>query len=389
MADHARLSPSSAHRWMLCPGAPRLEEQAPPDEGSEYAAEGTAAHALAEMCLRTDSWPCDHLGEEVEGFEVTKDMADAVTVYVRYVRGLPGACYIEELVSLEDLGLAEDIFGTVDFGSWEPEGRTLYVVDYKHGAGVVVDVADNPQTLCYILGLVLKLRVRPERIVAAIVQPRAYRDNAIDEVEYTWDDLLAFKDELVWAVQAVQEPDAAVGPVGDHCKWCRAKAFCPAQQSNALTVAQDTFAAEMPDDTTDIAPEALTTEQLALVLERAPQVEDWLKAVREYARTLLEAGEEVPGWKLVAKRASRRWADEAEAEAWFRQRYPVKDVYTQKLLSPAQAEKLLKDRPRLRVPDGMIVSSSSGTNLAPADSPKPAITPGSEFTTILDEENLQ
>jgi hypothetical protein len=42
------------------------------------------------------------------------------------------------------------------------------------------------------------------------------------------------------------------------------------------------------------------------------------------------------------------------------------------LLSPAQAEKLLKKR-KLTLPDDLVVSVSSGTTLAPVDDPRPAV----------------
>ena len=51
---HARLSPSAAIRWINCPGSIRLSDQVPPAGSSEYADEGTAAHALAELKLRAE-----------------------------------------------------------------------------------------------------------------------------------------------------------------------------------------------------------------------------------------------------------------------------------------------------------------------------------------------
>ena len=51
MSDHALLSPSSAHRWLNCPLAPRLEATLP-EKPSEYAHEGTVAHSVCEIAAK-------------------------------------------------------------------------------------------------------------------------------------------------------------------------------------------------------------------------------------------------------------------------------------------------------------------------------------------------
>ena len=48
---HAVLSASSSHRWLNCNPSARLEQEFE-DRETEAAAEGTAAHALAEHKLR-------------------------------------------------------------------------------------------------------------------------------------------------------------------------------------------------------------------------------------------------------------------------------------------------------------------------------------------------
>ena len=48
---HAVLSASSSERWLNCPPSARLCENYE-DRGSDYAAEGTDAHALCELRLK-------------------------------------------------------------------------------------------------------------------------------------------------------------------------------------------------------------------------------------------------------------------------------------------------------------------------------------------------
>lgn len=386
---HVTLSPSSAHRWMACPGAPRMEAQMPPEGTSIHAIEGTAAHELAEMCLREGGNPADHVGlfipVEGDGVEVTQEMADAVQVYVDHVRSVvtPGAVVKYEMsVTLDKINPPAKMAGTSDAVVWLPLGRTLHVIDYKHGRGVVVEVEGNKQTRYYALGAVLTLGVKPEQIVVTIVQPRAdHPDGPIRSEVLSWEDLVEFKDELMAAAEAASAPDAPVGPVGDHCRWCRAKAICPAQRSNALVVAQQEFDDELPVSGLP-APAGLSMDQMTEVLEKAPYVEEWFNAVREHARQALERGEEVPGWKLVAKRAYRRWTNEDEAEKWLReQRVKVSDFMPRKMVSPAQAEKIVG---KGQIPEELIEAKSSGYNLAHEDNPRPAITPGSEAADEFD-----
>src|SRR5574343_764379 len=82
---HAKLSPSSSDRWLACPASiVRVPETE--DEGSEYAREGTAAHALAERCLNLNidahaaEFPKDHAAYD------SLDMRANVQIYLDYVR---------------------------------------------------------------------------------------------------------------------------------------------------------------------------------------------------------------------------------------------------------------------------------------------------------------
>ena len=72
------------------------------------------------------------------------------------------------------------------------------------------------------------------------------------------------------------------------------------------------------------------------------------------------------GWKVVAKRATRKWVDEDEAAGWLmRQGVNELAAYKRTLLSPAQIEKLAKAE-GLILPGlaEMTESVSSGTTIA-------------------------
>lgn len=384
---HANLGASGAHRWIPCPGSVALSEGLP-DESSPHAREGTAAHELASMCLeiargglyiaRALSRKSQLICVEGEDFEVTQEMAEAVQVYLDHISSRLAVGFeivgVEMRVDLSALNPPAPMFGTVDCALWHPGDKILEIVDYKHGRGVVVEAKMNPQPRYYALGTVIKLKVRPEKIISTIVQPRAdHPDGHIRHDEFDFEELVEFKNMLMDAARAACEDDAPVGPVGDHCRWCKAKAICPAQAANAVAVVQSEFDA-LPDDVAAFPVAAdMETSRLLEVLDKAGLVEDWFGSIRAYVKGLLESGQEVPGWKLVDKRATRKWVDDAEAEAWLRQRFKVSEAYKQTVISPAQAEKLVKTKKRLRIPAEMITKQSSGTNLVSADNPKLAV----------------
>lgn len=88
MGTHSLFSASGSPKWIECNGSTYME-QGLPDEETEYAAEGTAAHELASRCLSGGTHPSEHIGEVIKvgerEFTVDADMAGNVNVYVQFV----------------------------------------------------------------------------------------------------------------------------------------------------------------------------------------------------------------------------------------------------------------------------------------------------------------
>ena len=232
----------------------------------------------------------------------------------------------------------------------------------------------------YALGAVLAIGKRPETIEVNIVQPRAVHPGGIIRTyTFSWDELVAFKKELFTKARATLEDDAP-RHVGEWCKFCKALPVCPEQHANAIEVAQtefDTLPAALPP-----APEHLTQEQILLVLDRASIIEDWFKSIRSFVQSGLEQGIEVPGWKLVPKRANRKWTPEEEGAivTYLAEKgLDEEQIFVKKLVSPAQAEKALKVRaPRgqkkhVKLPEEYVQKKSSGNTLAPTGDARPAV----------------
>jgi hypothetical protein len=165
--------------------------------------------------------------------------------------------------------------------------------------------------------------------------------------------IATFERELVRAVKIASQDDAPLSQ-GEHCRWCAAKPICP-QMTGAVDRAIKQQIVNLDVDT------------LAQHLHTADLLEGWIKDLRALAFGLLEQGATVPGYKLVQKQARRQWVDEANAAKVLGE-----DFIEPVLLSPAQAEKLLKKR-KLALPDDLVVAVSSGTTLAPVDDPRPAV----------------
>lgn len=407
MAEHARtFGASGFERLMLCPGSAVLTADAP-RTSSAYAAEGTAIHEAAAAVLLGGTWP-------LQGYKVTADghsfvwdaeMEEVGQAYVDYVQGLPADfMFVEQRVAFGPaIGVTdpEDGFGTAD--AIVGIGAVLVVIDLKCGRGVDVQPEGNPQLMLYAIGALAELQGLAgdfDRVRLVIVQPRAggVKKHVITVAELE----LWAKSHALDAVTQVQRAirdgndphasaqgwgEAYLNPGEKQCKFCAAKATCPAlREEVALTVAGQGAAPATPDDFADLLPHPAPDEAphwLAACLSKVDLIEDWCKAVRAESERRLVAGEPVPGFKLVqGKKGNRQWVDATEVEKTFKEtfRLKVEEMYDLNLISPTSAEKLAKAKvigPRQWAKvTGLITQSKGKPHVAPETDPRPAITVG-------------
>lgn len=367
MTAHAKLGASKAHRWITCPGSIAAEAKLP-DTTSAAAEEGTAAHSLAELCLRRGWAPEKFLGQNVEGFVVDEEMANAIAVYVDYVNSLRGDKLIEERVSFS--AYAPGGFGTADALVFH-EGM-LEVVDLKYGKGVRVGAEQNAQLMLYAVGAFTEhgFDFQVDTVRMTIVQPRL---DHIDSCEMRVKDLLHWANKVVRpAAKLALSDNAPFKPSEDACRFCKAKAQCKALAEHNLGLAQLSFTDLEKDALLELAePSLLNAAQIAELLPHLDGLVNWANAVKEHAFGVLSSGGIVPGFKLVAGRALRKWGDEEEAEEKLADLLGD-DAFVTKLISPSQAEKKLGRKKAGEITD-LIIKPQGKPTLAPEADPRPAI----------------
>jgi hypothetical protein len=367
MQKHSKIGASGAKRWMTCPGSVRLCDGVA-NRTSEFAAEGTAAHALAEQCFQLKVPTANgFIGTAIEGFIVNSDMAEAVNVYLKAdLDDSQQGDEIEYEVKFQLSEIHTGLYGTADRVRYRPSDRSLRITDYKHGAGVPVEVDWNPQLLYYAIGAAWRLGNRGvSKVELEIVQPRCpHPGGPVRMWETDIIELIEFADDLKHAALATEKPDAPLIP-GDHCRWCPAAGFCPALAKKALKSAQQDFSAELPYSPGD----------LAEALESVPMVRQWLKSIEQFALEEALAGRIPPGNKLVEKRATRKWRDDEKAATALLEEFGMSedDVFEPRSLrSPAQIEEKYGKKNKGDLAE-LITSETSGVTLVPLSDRRSAV----------------
>lgn len=374
---HADASPSSASIWINCP-ASVTKARGRKRVATSYSREGSAAHEIAELLVHGLPIP-DEIVIEGETVEIEEEMVEAIQSYVDFLRDLrkdSDLFLTETRVRLDHL--PEPIYGTADAIAYRKANKTLIVPDLKYGKGVKVEAKNNVQARIYALGALAELEGRgetPERVITVIVQPRM-EGQSVDALSVA--DLRLWEMETLWpAAERVAKNDKTE-KTGTHCRFCVRAGECQSLAKAAQVAARQSFEPvhELPSD------------ELAAILNDAEMILDWVNKVRAEVSHRLDQGQAVMGWKLVAKRAMRRWLDEKMAlkELIVTQNLPADEVT--KIVSPAAAERALKTHkinpdPVLKP---LVGKQSSGTTLARESDARPnALQAKNVFEAITQE----
>jgi hypothetical protein len=374
--NHSKIvGGSTAKRVINCPGSVALVATMPQQEGSSYANEGSLLHEAIASIMDTGCPPDYLLGFEAHGLTVTDELLErklkpALALLAEYD---PQATMEFEVEQTVDFGeFLPGVFGSSDIVG-RLEGRAV-ILDWKFGDGVMVEAEESEQLMFYAAAAMRTPSCAwafkdVTEVECVIIQPPYLR---------TWtttvERILKFERELARAVSASRLPDAPIKS-GDWCKWCTAKPVCPIKTGALDRMKRD-------------AMQTIDVDKLATYLAAAPEIEDFLAQCRALAHQMLENDVPVPGYKLVAKRATRHWADPATAQdALIGLGLTKTDVTKTELLSVAQAEKVLKKH-KIDLPSDMVVAVSSGSTLAVDTDPRPAVVQiGRQLSAALSKLN--
>lgn len=371
---HALLSPSAAHRWINCTAAPRLEADVT-DKGSEFAAEGTLAHAYCALKLKEFlGLPTEDEAKEIAELNDryhTGEMDEYTDTYKTIVlekftaaRAITKDAQLLVETRLDFSEYVPEAFGTAD--AIIIADGTMEVIDFKYGKGVKVLAADNPQMKIYALGAYEKFsfEYQIERVRMTIVQPRI--DN-LSDYELSVADLLAWTNEVL--TPRAQEAYKGDGPQvpGEWCQFCKVKSNCRALANRCIEAANN-----HPDPKL-ISPKELATDVLPILAT----VKTWLSGVEDYALQQALSGVQLPGWKVVEGRSVRKITDQdGAALALNKAGYKTAEIYKpQELRTITDLEKLTGKK-QFAVICGEFVEKPQGKpTLAPDSDKRPAIDP--------------
>jgi len=408
--EHKQFSPSRSETFFKCPGSVNLLARLPAREQSIYADEGTIAHEVLEaglsnrcinatQAIEASIHCCEDFDVEFKGSindaldyvwqlmeDVNKEFGDAIL-------------YVERFVNPPVAAAPGEAAGYCDIAVYSAKARRLWVIDYKHGKGIAKAALGNTQVKQYAAGFLFEDNAVVnaayiDLVTMVIIQPRAFHpDGEIREYDTTPAVLFDYIMELDEAIELCQDPSAPLIPGDEQCRFCDARSSCPAIQAlvvNAVNPAwsriEDVKQVQLPDI------KSLDINRLSYALQMSDIISIWINGVKGHADELLRSGIPIPGFKLVEVHPKRKWYGDDEEDIAKRLAAtigcPVDEVWTRKLITITDAEKLIKESFKKRVARNRrkqaaeeatqtfayftLKQSSGTTTMVPNDDPRPA-----------------
>lgn len=362
--QHAPFGSSTAERVINCPGSVALNAKSPEQPPSEYAAKGSAQHALIEHLLLEGGEPEEFVGAVFAGVEIDDELAGGVRIALDAAEKLLDDYSGDQLIEQRLVIVENEIFGTGDVIGISEDGTRALIADHKFG---YVEVEANSLQLKFLAAALLAdpeftvISKDIEEFELAIIQPAF--DPPVTKAAITRAEAEVFLRTIKLAHSASKAPAAEVR-IGDWCKWCRAKAICPAQR-------------QMFADLIDIKihPD-WSPQELGDILIKAKQVEKLIETVQDRVKHEMANGRTVPGWRLKAGASRMAWAQSVKDTIAALRGLGLKGDKAIQPITPAAAKKALKLD---ELPDDLVVKSTSAPSLARDTDAADAVLPVAAF----------
>lgn len=382
---HALLGASSSHRWLECtPSA--IAETRYPDAGSDFAREGSLAHAI---CARTLKKQLDrpHEDEDNEIAELSRqyyepEMEEHVAGYVDFVTSRFEQTK-ERARRIGDLQPEIMVEQRLDFSRWVPDGfgtgdcviaggGMVEVIDFKYGKGVAVEAADNPQMKLYALGAMemFDYLFDIDIVMMTIYQPRI---GNISTWSISASELRRWADEELRPLALLASKGKGIRNSGEWCRFCKAKGDCPKLAAESI----DTFELNSDADT-------LTPEEFSRILPRLDTISDWVNAVKERSLSLAMEGTAIPGYKVVEGRSIRKITDpEKLLEVLTENGVAAEDILKpRELVTLTTLEKVVGKKKLKELSEGCISKPPGKPTLVPDGDKRKAMDSSSDFDQV-------
>lgn len=363
MTEHAKLSASSAYRWLACPPSVALSEEYP-DKASTYAQEGTDAHTLCQYKVEKA------LGREaddpVENLTYyNAEMENCAEGYADFVMDKVAAA---RKICKDAIVMVEQ---RLDFSKYVPGGfgtgdcvivadGSLYIIDFKYGLGVIIEAVRNPQMMCYALGALQMFDELYDikEIHMSIYQPR--RQN-VSTYTMTKNALLDWAKKTLMPTAKLAFEGKGEFQAGDHCRFCKAKAVCRKRAEYNLELARYDFA----------MPSTLEPREIAAILPKIDSLVAWGEDIKKYALDQALAGTNYEGYKVVQGRSTRKYTSESDvAKAVVAEGF---NPYEKKLLGVTAMQAMLGRKRFNEILGKFIYKPEGKPTLVPETDPRPVM----------------
>ena len=373
--EHALLSASASKRWLMCPPSARLAEKFP-ETTSAAAEEGTLAHTIGELMIRTKVGRVSQTAFEdcMKNLSKSKFYCEDMREYCEEYSDFVIAEFEKAKQKTPDAIL--EVEQKLDFSRWVKEGfgtgdviiiadGTLTIIDLKYGKGTRVECEHNTQMQLYALGAYHSYGFLYEfdTVKAVIYQPRMQNISdwhlpIVNLIEWG-DHYCAPRAELAW------EGKGEFG-CGDWCRFCPAKNECKALATEQLKVF---------DQYEEKDAALLTDAEISDILDKADTFTNWINGITAYAADqAINNGRVWPNYKLVEGRSVRAFTDYSLVAAkLIANGFQEDELYEKKPLGITAAEKLVGKKNFDPLLSEYIVKPSGKPTLAHVSDKRPAL----------------